>query len=69
MSLYIITYHYVRPLKKSKYTNLKALELNKFRKQINILKKNTTILKMEDIDRVNLNRKKKFCLRVLKVVY
>ncbi len=62
MSLFIITYHYVRPLKNSKYPNLKALELNKFKKQINILKKNTTILKMENLNQVNLNKNKKFSL-------
>jgi peptidoglycan/xylan/chitin deacetylase (PgdA/CDA1 family) len=62
MSLFIITYHYVRPLKNSKYPNLKALELNKFKKQINILKKNTIILKMENLNQVNLNKNKKFSL-------
>ncbi len=62
MSLFIITYHYVRPVKKSKYPNLKALELNKFQKQIKILKKNTTILKIEDLNQVNLNKKRNFSL-------
>ncbi len=62
MSLFIITYHYVRPLKNSKYPNLKALELKKFKEQINILKKNTTILKIDDLSQVNLNKKKNFSL-------
>ena len=36
MSLFIVTYHYVRPLKKTKYPNLKALDISKFEKQITI---------------------------------
>lgn len=62
MSLFVITYHYVRPVKNSKYPNLKALELKKFKEQISILKKNTTILKIEDLKQVNLNQKKNFSL-------
>ena len=50
MSLFIVTYHYVRPLKKTKYPNLKALDISKFEKQIQFLKKNTTIIKIEDLD-------------------
>ena len=58
MSLFIVTYHYVRPLKKSNYPNLKALDINKFEKQIQYLKKYTNIIKIEDIDIINLNSKK-----------
>ena len=36
----IISYHYVRPIKKSKHPNLKGLEVNDFEKQIKFLKKN-----------------------------
>ena len=31
----IIMYHYVREIQKSKYPNLKGLEFNDFKKQIN----------------------------------
>ncbi len=62
MSLFIVTYHYVRPLKKSNYPNLKALDINKFERQIQYLKKYTNIIKIEDIDIINLNSKKNYSL-------
>ena len=34
MSLFIVTYHYVRPLKKSNYPNLKALDIDKYEKKL-----------------------------------
>ena len=46
MSLNVITYHYVRKIKKSKYSNLKGLEFSLFKKQINFLK-NFEIISME----------------------
>lgn len=44
----IVMYHYVRPIKNSTHPNLKALELNKFKKQINYLDRKYNILKYED---------------------
>jgi len=36
----IVTYHYVRPIKKSKFPNFKGLELDHFSKQITYFRKN-----------------------------
>ena len=38
-NIYIVMYHYVRNIKKSKYPNLKGLEFSDFRKQIIYFKK------------------------------
>ena len=46
--IYIVMYHYVRNLKKSYYPNLKALELQKFKKQIDFFKKNFNVLSYFD---------------------
>ena len=43
-NVYIIMYHYVRNIKKSKFPNIKGLEFSDFRKQIIYLKKNFNIL-------------------------
>ena len=37
-TIYIIMYHYVRPIKNSEYPNLKGLELKDFKNQINFFK-------------------------------
>ena len=34
-NIHIVMYHYVRNIKKSKHPNLKGLEFNNFKKQIN----------------------------------
>ena len=44
-TIYIVTYHYVRNIKNSNYPNLKGLEFEEFKKQINYFKKNFNILK------------------------
>ena len=41
-------YHYVREIKKSKYSNLKGLEFNNFKKQINFFIKNFNVLTNND---------------------
>ena len=41
-------YHYVREVKNSKYPNLKGLEFNDFKKQINYFIKNFNVLSNED---------------------
>lgn len=43
-NIYIIMYHYVRNIKKSKFPNIKGLEFSDFRKQIIYFKKNFNIL-------------------------
>ena len=59
MSLNVITYHYVRKIKKSKYSNLKGLEFSLFKKQINFFKKNFEIISMEQFLNEDYNKKKK----------
>jgi len=46
--IYIVMFHYVREIKKSKFPNLKGLEFSDFKKQINYLLKNFNILSNED---------------------
>ena len=46
----IVMYHYVRPLKKSKYPRLKALELKEFYNQIDFFKKNSNIISEQDFN-------------------
>lgn len=43
-NIYIVMYHYVRNIKKSKYPNLKGLEFKDFKKQIFFFKKNFNLL-------------------------
>lgn len=47
--LFIIMYHYIRDLKHSRYPNIKGLDVNLFRQQINFLKKNFKIVSMEQV--------------------
>ena len=55
--IYIITYHYVRDVKKSIYPNLKALENKKFIKQINFFTKNFNLLNYDDFNEILLSKK------------
>ena len=48
----VIAYHYIRPIKKSKYKNLKGMELNEFRKQLDFFKKNFNILNFEEFNEI-----------------
>ena len=43
-SINIVMYHYVRPIKKSKYPNIKGLEFEDFKEQINFLSKKFNII-------------------------
>lgn len=45
----IVMYHYVRDLKNSRYPNIKGLDIDKFKKQINFFKENYNFIKIEDI--------------------
>lgn len=48
-NLTIVMYHYVRDLKNSRYPNIKGLDVNLFREQINYLRKNYHIITMEEV--------------------
>ncbi len=47
--LYIVMYHYVRELKKSRYPNIKGLDFNLFKQQIAFFEKNFNIITMEQV--------------------
>ena len=55
----VIAYHYIRPIKKSKYKNLKGMEIVEFRKQLDFFKKNYNILNFEDFNEI-INNKTNF---------
>ena len=57
--LTVIAYHYVRPVKKSKFPNLKALENTIFQKQLDYLSKKFNIISYEDLFNI-INKKAKF---------
>ncbi len=42
-------YHYVRDLENSRYSDIKGLSLNQFRKQLDYLLKHYTVIRMEDV--------------------
>ena len=56
-SICMVMYHYVRPVKNSKYPKLKALELSEFRNQIKWFKKNFDIINYDNLIEI-LNKKK-----------
>jgi peptidoglycan/xylan/chitin deacetylase (PgdA/CDA1 family) len=45
----IVTYHYVRPIKNSKFPNIRGLEIDNFIKQLDYFKKNFKIITQNDI--------------------
>lgn len=47
--LYISMYHYVRDLKHSRYPEIKGLDLELFRKQMEFFKENFTVVRMEQV--------------------
>ena len=47
-SINIVMYHYVRPIKKSKYPNIKGLEFENFKKQIDFFSKKFNIISHTD---------------------
>jgi len=56
-NIYIVMYHYVRDLKKSKYPNLNALEVKDFEKQISYFKDKFNILNQDSfIDIIDNNK-------------
>jgi len=56
-AIYIVTYHYVREIKKSNFPNLKGLEFKEFKRQINYFNKNFNILDPENFLEI-LSKKK-----------
>lgn len=66
MSSFItVNYHYVRPIKNSRFSNLKGLEVMEFVKQINYLKRNYNIISGNDLINTILHKDKlpkKACL-------
>ena len=55
--IYIVMYHYVREIKKSKYPNLKGLEFEEFKKQINYFQKNFNILSNDNFIEIIKSKK------------
>lgn len=47
--LTVIVYHYIRPVKRSKYPNLKALEIEIFKKHLNYLSRKYSIISYEEL--------------------
>ena len=48
-NLTIVMYHYVRDLKKSRYPDIKGLDINLFKEQINYMRKHYHIITMEEV--------------------
>ena len=57
-NIYIVTYHYVREIKKSKFPNINGLEFKEFKKQINYFIKNFNILNNDQFCEVLINKNK-----------
>ena len=56
-NIYIVQYHYVREIKKSKYPNIKGLEFEDFKKQINYFLNNFNILSNDDFAEIVRTKK------------
>lgn len=56
-NIYIVMYHYVRRVRKSKYQNLKALEFDEFKRQIDFFLNNFNILNVEDFIQILKTKK------------
>jgi peptidoglycan/xylan/chitin deacetylase (PgdA/CDA1 family) len=48
-NLTIVTYHYIRDLKNSRYPDIKGLDINLFKEQINYMRKHYHIITMEEV--------------------
>jgi len=57
MALTIVMYHYVREIKKSKYPKIKGLEFEGFKRQLDYLEDNYTIISAEDLIEFSISRK------------
>jgi len=56
-NVYIVNYHYVREIKNGKYPNLKGLEFEEFKKQINFFIRNFNILSNDDFVEILISKK------------
>jgi len=53
----LITYHYVRPIKNSKYPNIKGLDIKEFKNQIDNFQKQYNVISEHDF--INILKSKK----------
>ena len=62
--IYVVMYHYVREIKKSKFPNLKGLEFSEFKKQINFFKEKFYLLNQNSFMEIIKSKKipKKPCI-------
>jgi len=51
--LYVVMYHYVRNLKSSRYPDIKGLDINLFKQQIEFMKQNFQFVTMEEVLSLN----------------
>ncbi len=56
-NVYVVMYHYVREIKKSKFSNLKGLEFRDFKKQIDYFLKNFNIISHSDFAEIIESKK------------
>lgn len=54
--LTIVMYHYVRPIKNSKFPRIKGLEFSSFKKQLDYLSKNYTFISLDQLIQSSLGR-------------
>ncbi|MCM1082964.1 MAG: polysaccharide deacetylase family protein [Clostridium sp.] len=47
--LFIVMYHYTRDLRHSRYPNIKALDLELFKQQLDFFEQNFAVIRMEDV--------------------
>ncbi|MEL7567168.1 MAG: polysaccharide deacetylase family protein [Dehalobacterium sp.] len=47
--VFVVMYHYIRELKKSRFPEIKGLDINMFRQQIQFFKNNFNIIRMEEV--------------------
>ena len=57
-SLSIVMYHYVRPIANSSYPNIKGLEVDGFKRQLDYFQENNSIVSAEDVIDASYNSKK-----------
>ncbi len=55
-NLTIVMYHYVRDLKNSRYPDIKGLDINLFKEQINYMRKHYHIITMEEVTYTSLTK-------------
>jgi len=57
-NLSIVMYHYVRPISNSSYPNIKGLEVDGFKRQLDYFQENNSIVSAEDVIDATYNSKK-----------